>query len=144
MARNIERIILHCSDSPYGNVALIDEWHRKRGFDRIGYHFVILNGYPTEQAYRLKQPQFWLDGTAQIGRPVEAVGAHAKGYNRTSVGICLIGKRLFTMHQFETVSRLIRRLRSEYPDSVLNGHYELASDSRTCPNIDMDWLRELV
>jgi len=103
-----------------------------------------MNGYPTEEVFKLKQPQFWLDGTAQIGRPMEVIGAHAKGYNSSSIGICLIGKKQFTMHQFETVTNLIRRLRKEYPDAELIGHYELSGDNRTCPNIDMDWLRELI
>ena len=37
-------IIVHHSDSDYGSAAIIDKWHRERGFDELGYHFVIGNG----------------------------------------------------------------------------------------------------
>jgi len=41
-----KKVIIHCSDSSFGNAVLIDKWHRQRGFDNIGYHFVILNSHP--------------------------------------------------------------------------------------------------
>ena len=42
--RNINLIIVHCSATPEGrdvSVADIDRWHRERGFDGIGYHYVV-------------------------------------------------------------------------------------------------------
>lgn len=52
----------------------IDQWHKERGFDQIGYHYVIRR-----------------DGTREIGRPFNVVGAHVAGQNAQSVGIVLVG-----------------------------------------------------
>ena len=72
--RKIKEIIIHCSATREGRdytVADIDRWHRERGFFCIGYHFVI---------YR--------DGSIHVGRSVEEVGAHCKGHNTVSIGVC--------------------------------------------------------
>lgn len=145
--RRIDQIVVHCSDSPYGDAKLIDDWHRRRGFARIGYHFVILNGYPDEESYMQKRPMFHLDGSVEEGRALEQTGAHVRGHNRSSVGICLIGKRQFTRCQFDALVRLVGKLRLDYPDARLVGHYELLKGSdppKTCPNMDMDWIRGLM
>ena len=66
--RPIDTIIVHCSATPEGrdvSVSEIRKWHKARGWSDIGYHFVIT-----------------LDGTMNVGRPIEKIGAHAKGYNR--------------------------------------------------------------
>ncbi|MCF7810928.1 N-acetylmuramoyl-L-alanine amidase [bacterium] len=141
--RKIDSVVLHCSDSPYGNAALIESWHKARGFKSIGYHYIILNGYPTEQSYNNKHPQFRLDGHIETGRPLERIGAHARGYNRNSIGICLIGKRQFTGMQFRALTELIEKIRIDHPQARLIGHYEL-DNHKTCPNIDMDWLRRVL
>lgn len=145
--RRIDNIVLHCSDSPYGDAGLIDAWHRQRGFDCIGYHYVVCNAYPNEESYRLKRPQFEHDGVIQEGRPRSEAGAHVKGHNRNSIGICLIGERLFTYQQYAALLELLNRLKKDHPALLLYGHYELQQPEdkpKTCPNIDMDWLRERV
>ena len=75
--RDINKIIIHCSATVEGRdytVSDINIWHVKRGFDCCGYHYVI---------YR--------DGTIATGRALEKIGAHCKGYNKNSIGICYIG-----------------------------------------------------
>ena len=70
--RTITLIIIHCSAvRPYqtSTAAQIDSWHRARGWNGIGYHYVILR-----------------DGTVQPGRPEDAVGAHCVGHNAHSIG----------------------------------------------------------
>ena len=52
----------------------IDQWHKARGWDGIGYHYVVR-----------------LDGTIEEGRPLTKPGAHARGLNRNSIGICFSG-----------------------------------------------------
>lgn len=42
--RKIDSIIVHCSATKAGQdftAADIDRWHRERGFNGIGYHYVI-------------------------------------------------------------------------------------------------------
>ena len=145
--RKIDHIILHCSDSNYGNADLINRWHRAHGWRGIGYHFVILNGYPNEESHRTRRPQFWLDGVVEEGRPLENIGAHARGFNRNSIGICLIGKEQFTQMQFEALLELVGKFRQQHGNCALHGHYELLRPDdppKTCPNIDMEWLRGLI
>ena len=64
--RKIDRIVIHCSatraDQPL-SAAELDRMHRKRGFNGCGYHYYIRR-----------------DGQICTMRPVERVGAHAKGY----------------------------------------------------------------
>ena len=75
--RNIDSIIVHCSATKAGQdftATDIDRWHRERGFNGIGYHYVIC-----------------LDGKLEKGRDVALVGAHCKGWNERSIGICYIG-----------------------------------------------------
>jgi len=144
--RIINLIVLHCSDSFYGSAVLIDKWHKERGWRCIGYHFIILNGYPDEESFRLKRPKFWLDGTIEEGRPPDTPGAHVKGYNQNSIGICLIGKRQFTQRQLLSLAKLLEKLKTDYPAVRLVGHYELIKPGdtpKTCPNIDMEWFRNI-
>ena len=75
--RNINEIIVHCAATPEGKdftVADIRRWHKARGWSDIGYHYVV---------YR--------DGSVHKGRPVSKVGAHVRGRNRNTIGICYIG-----------------------------------------------------
>ena len=141
--RNIELIALHCSDSSYGNAPLIESWHKVRGFRMIGYHYVILNGYTNKQCYIEKRPEFQFDGHIETGRSNEDIGAHARNHNRNSIGICLIGRRQFTGLQFGSLKRLIAEIQQQHPQVRLIGHYEL-DNAKTCPNIDMDWLRGML
>ncbi len=116
MARDV---IVHCSDSPHGrgdNANTIDKWHKERGFDCIGYHFVILE-----------------DGTIEEGRDLHKMGAHTFGFN-DCIGICLIGRYSFTDEQFSSLKALCKKLK---PIKVM-GHCEVSHKS--CPNFDVSLL----
>ena len=141
--RKVDRIILHCSDSDFGSRESIDEWHKARGWRSIGYHYVIQNAYPTAESLKERRPQFWSDGVVEAGRNESEIGAHTSGFNRHSIGICLIGRRSFTLMQFQALLELLRELRTKYPEAKLAGHNELNRD-KECPNLDMDWLRSLI
>jgi len=121
--RTINKIIIHCSATPEGKdytVEDIDRDHRKRGFAKIGYHYVI---------YR--------DGTIHQGRKESEVGAHARGYNANSIGVCYIGglardgkttKDTRTQAQRDALVRLLRELVIRYPDAEILGHRDLSPD----------------
>jgi len=73
--RKISKVIIHHSASPVDTtVEQIDEWHKARGWSGIGYHWVLLE-----------------DGTWAKGRPENKTGAHCKGHNKDSIGICITG-----------------------------------------------------
>lgn len=129
--RDIDRIVVHCSATSPGmdiGVAEIDAWHRDRGFAGIGYHFVIRRG-----------------GRVEDGRLVEQPGAHAKGYNKNSIGVCLAGgidklgnsENNFTKKQFDALRRVIGRLLAQYPGAELCGHRDLPNVHKDCPCFDV-------
>lgn len=127
-----EYIIIHCSDSKYGNAALIDQWHREKGYKGIGYHFVIGNGNGSKA------------GEIEFGRPTNQVGAHAVGYNSNSIGICLVGPP-FHHDQILVAVALVRKLAREYriPYENVLGHREVPSGSaKECPIVSMELFRE--
>lgn len=125
--RQIKEIIIHCSATPDGRdytVSDIDRWHRARGFRKIGYHYVI---------YR--------DGSIHEGRPIAEAGAHCKGHNAHSIGICYIGgidkdgrtpKDTRTPEQKASLSALVNQLQATYPEATLHGHNEFAP--KACPS----------
>ena len=150
MPKRIKNIIVHCSDSLWGCVREIRRWHLENGWRDIGYHGVITNGEPVK-GFRLPSA----DGSIEMGRDLDGdlfiedneQGAHALGYNATSVGICIIGKDQFTSAQVLRLLNLLEDLMRLYglgPEAVL-GHYETPSgreQGKTCPNMDMDLLRQ--
>jgi N-acetyl-anhydromuramyl-L-alanine amidase AmpD len=133
---------------------MIDRWHRDRGWNGIGYHYVIINDKHERQE----------DGTVEEGRRITIRGAHAKGLNRRSIGICCIGHgdmEPFTQRQTESLVQLISNLIDEHEDIVIEriiGHRELNTlvakgllsreyaTSKSCPGnkVDMDRLRDMV
>lgn len=138
-------LIVHCSDSPYGDAALIEKWHTDpvdkggRGWSAIGYHFVILNG--RRQSSKLYDPA--ADGVIESGRPENAVGSHCVGFNARSLGICLVGTTVFTSHQMNNLRALLLEMMRKYGIPVANvlGHKETPDTKKTCPNLDMELLR---
>ncbi len=153
--RDIRKIVIHCSDSPYGERDLIEGWHLDRGWQSIGYHYVILNGR-IEGSYDYQADK---DGTIQLGRDLdddgdvdEHAGAHAFGLNPTSLGVCLIGPA-FTPHQIRVAhgvaAGLVERYGLEVDDVI--GHKETpherakpARERKTCPELDMGAFRRNV
>jgi len=129
--RNIDKIIIHCSatrecdDSV--NASVIDRWHKARGWKGCGYHFIVL-----------------IDGTIETGRMIDEVGAHVKGMNKSSIGICYIGglekdgktpKDTRTPQQKESLLLLIKTLNKIYPEATLHGHNEFSN--KACPSFDV-------
>lgn len=126
----IKYIIVHCTATPEGKsftVADVDRWHRAKGWDGIGYHYLI-----------------YLDGTIHQGRAENVVGAHCYGYNKNSLGICYVGgctaaggtpKDTRTEAQKAALKELLQRLRKKYPTAKIVGHRTLNSD-KACPSFD--------
>ena len=125
--RKINKIIMHCTATKEGKdftVEQIRQWHLQRGFNDIGYHYVI---------YR--------DGTIHNGRNVDKAGAHTAGHNSDSIGICYVGgldannkpKDTRTAEQKASMHKLIHSLLSMYGLSIKDvfGHRDFAN--KACP-----------
>lgn len=136
MARNrTDYIVIHCSATPPSmdiGVTEIDRWHRARGWLKVGYHFVIKR-----------------DGTVETGRALDAPGAHAKGYNHKSVGICMIGgvtetdrtrpSNNFTPEQWGALRSKVVEVLEVHPEAKVIGHNEISA--KACPSFDVQqWL----
>ena len=129
--RRIDKIIIHCSATPEGKdftARQIRDWHvNGNGWSDIGYHFVIR-----------------LDGSVEPGRPLERVGAHTKGQNAHSIGICLIGgmdaenklpKDTRTPEQRAALVALVKDLKALFPSATVHGHNEFAN--KACPSFNV-------
>ena len=135
--RPLDKIILHCSATREGQhitVETMRQWHLKRGWKDIGYHYVI-----------------YIDGSVHKGRPIEQVGAHTSGQNTGSIGICYVGgvekdgktpKDTLNELQETAMVNLIKALREQYGDMTLHGHNEFAA--KACPSFKVyekfNWL----
>lgn len=136
--RKINKIIIHCSDSDFGNALIINDWHKERGWDCIGYHYIVGNGHYDDFA----------DGNIEYGRDLAISGAHAKGHNFDSIGICLIGKPIkgrckFTLKQLQTARTLCIELSKRYDIGAVVGHFEI-NNQKTCPSMDMGLFRAYI
>jgi N-acetylmuramoyl-L-alanine amidase len=147
MPNKLKNIFVHCSSSPWGEVMVFDEWHKKRGWSGVGYHYIILNGRPFADV------DYWefLDGQIEAGRRLDddpifedgEIGAHVAGRNSSSIGVCLVGKKEFTDKQLEKAKSLLLTLVAHFDltiDDVL-GHYEDPNTNKTCPNLPMEYFR---
>jgi len=119
--RVYNKIIIHCSDSDrlaHDNAETIKKWHMEREFRTIGYHYVCTKTRGIE-----------------LGRDLTEIGAHTKGYNANSIGICLTGNKFFTQSQFEETASLCHALMQTFGIKVKNihGHNEF-NLGKTCPN----------
>lgn len=133
--RKIDKVIIHCSATPEGRdvtVADIRRWHTTpvakggRGWRDIGYHYVI-----------------YLDGSIHAGRPESEIGAHCKGQNATSIGICYVGgldkdgkrpKDTRTEPQKAALLKLVAEMKRKYKGVRFFGHRDFVE--KACPCFD--------
>lgn len=122
--RPINLVVIHCSASDvhaHDDVETVRRWHLDRGWSDIGYHYFI------------NKRGVWFPG-----RKEETPGAHVRGHNQTSIGICLSGLNEFKDEQFFTAADLAwnvcRKYNLQRTDIV--AHNEL-DPGKTCPNFNM-------
>ena len=141
--RKVSEIIVHCSatrpewmytDPIKAKVKEIRKWHKDRGWKDIGYHYVIDR-----------------DGLCSNGRPMDQTGAHTKGHNKGTIGVCLIGghgaskddsfEDHFTEAQDKSLRNLIKDLEATYGHMKVSGHNEYAN--KGCPGFNVrQWLEK--
>ena len=128
--RKIVSVVLHCSDSDiprHDNIATIDDWHRARGWSKVGYHWFVRR-----------------DGTVERGRDEAEVGAHAKNHNKGSIGVCLSGKTFSSAHtpQFTAAVKLVEEILSRHKLTWANVMLHRDLDrGKTCPNFTLDFFK---
>lgn len=127
--RKIDIVVIHESASPHrGDTAAdINDWHLENDWPGIGYHYVIDE-----------------HGEVEPGRPEYWTGAHVKGYNQDSLGICLIGRDgNFTDEQWNALYRLCLELKRRHHGIQFYGHRDL-DERKSCPGFDVRrWAKQL-
>ena len=141
--RTINLIVIHCSatreDKSFTEYDL-DVCHRRRGFNGTGYHFYIRK-----------------NGDIKSTRPIERIGAHSRGFNKESIGICYEGgldkngkaKDTRTDAQKKAMRELVQDIchrhdiidilghRDTSPDKNGNGIVEKCEWMKECPCFDV-------
>ena len=137
--RRITLIIVHCTANSAGSslrMGDIDRYHRSLGWKCCGYHYVI----PT-------------DGTIEVGRPEEMVGAHCNNprilhgnHNPHSIGVAYVGGLAHdgqtpcdtrTPAQKRALRGLLEDLHKRYPKALIVGHCDLDRMKPDCPGFDV-------
>ena len=135
--RQINEIIVHTfatkkgwmRDKPFADkVAEVKKWHLARGFNDIGYHYLISR-----------------KGEIHTGRKLDVAGAHTKGHNKNSIGISLEGGYghtrkepfldVYTVEQGKSLLQLMDRLQVEYGPLMISPHNKYAN--KECPAFDL-------
>lgn len=132
---SIRFLVLHCSatkSTQHYSVVQMQKDHKARGFRTIGYHFYIQR-----------------DGTLTQHRRLLEVGAHARPYNRCSIGICYEGgldengkpANTLTMDQYNRLQELFYILHELFPKAKVVGHRDLPGTTpKDCPCLDANKL----
>ncbi|NOD65750.1 N-acetylmuramoyl-L-alanine amidase [Ruegeria sp. HKCCD6109] len=133
----VTHIVIHYSATPVEKdftVADIDRMHRNRGFREVGYHFFVRK-----------------DGTIEMGRDLSKpgrfeVGAHSKGENRQSIGICYeggvteakpnVGFDSRTPAQTAAMIGLIDKMQERFPGAIVEGHRDMPGAATQCPGFN--------
>ena len=135
-----DTIIVHCSATkPNQDVTVEDirRWHVEgNGWSGIGYNYVITR-----------------DGVLHNGRDLDGdgdtedeIGAHARGFNRNSIGICLVGginkngeaDANFTFKQYEVLKHLVDDIKTRHDIMTVIGHRDIPSSGKACPSFDVE------
>lgn len=141
----IEHIIWHCSATPNGEpftAADIQRWHKQNGWSGIGYHFVIGTKGELWSGREIKYNYF-------------QSGAHTRGKNSNSLGVCVIGGtdqngkatydpqgRWLSKEQLMTIGVVERFTKALAPQAKHSGHRDWAR--KDCPCFDIDEVLSII
>lgn len=125
-------IVLHVSATPPSRdigAAEIDAMHKAKGWQGIGYHFVIRR-----------------NGKVETGRAANQIGAHVAGWNSVSLGVSLVGgvddhgrpQDNRTAEQNATLLAFLPKLIADYRHAKICGHRDLSPDRNRNGRVDQD------
>lgn len=132
-----EGIVIHCSatkETSDFSLADLKRSHLARGWSDVGYHFYITK-----------------DGVVHRGRPIDRMGAHVRGFNRNTVGVCYEGgldangkaKDTRTMAQQSSMLTLLKSLTQVFPIEYIKGHRDYSPDLDGDGKIEShEWMKQ--
>ena len=130
LLKEVKYLVVHCTATRLSqrvSVEDIDRWHKAQGWSGIGYHWYVDR-----------------DGHIFPGRSEREAGAHVKGYNHCSIGICYEGgldeqgnsADTRTPSQKAALLFIIKDLKQSYPNAVILGHRDFPGVHKDCPCFD--------
>ena len=130
-------IIIHHSATDEGDSLLFDKVHLHKGWDGVGYHFVIDNGTKGRGDGQVEVSPRWLK---------QVPGAHCKadGMNERAIGVCLVGNfnnDRPSARQMDALVELVRKLKEYYniPVGHIIGHGRVYGAKTDCPGRRFAW-----
>jgi hypothetical protein len=128
--RDIDYIVIHCAATkPSMDVPIerVKKWHLRRGWSDIGYHYYITR-----------------DGKIHGGRNLSTIGAHVRGYNKNSIGICYEGginesgepEDNRTPEQKKSLLKVVEILKFVFSGAIVQGHRDFPNVNKACPSFD--------
>ncbi|MCP4650830.1 MAG: LysM peptidoglycan-binding domain-containing protein [PVC group bacterium] len=130
-------IIIHHSATGEGGALQFHRGHTSKGWDSLGYHFVIDNGTSSKCDGQIETSPRWLK---------QQNGAHCKAasMNHKAIGICLVGnfsKERVTKKQMESLLYLVNQLKKYYkiPRRNIIGHGKVKGATTECPGKKFPW-----
>jgi hypothetical protein len=128
--RKWDYIVIHHSASATGSIAIIDREHKEKGWDGIGYHFLVGNGHGMSDGEIDPTPRW----------PIQKWGAHTKTpdnrFNEHGIGICMVGNFDLTQPsqaQVKSVAKLVAYLMKTYNISPANVYGHGQCKPTDCP-----------
>lgn len=130
LLKEVKYLVVHCTATPLSqrvSVEDIDRWHKAQGWSGIGYHWYVDR-----------------DGHIFPGRSEREAGAHVRGYNHCSIGICYEGgldeqgnsADTRTPAQKAALLFIIKDLKQSYPNAIVLGHRDFPGVHKDCPCFD--------
>ena len=130
--RDIDYIVIHCAATkPSMDVPIerVKKWHLDRGWSDIGYHYYITR-----------------DGEIHKGRKLSTIGAHVRGYNSKSIGICYEGgidesgepEDNRTKAQKKSLLKVVQILKFVFSNAIVQGHRDFPNVNKACPSFDAE------
>ncbi len=135
--RTINCIVVHCSATRENHVLtpeMLEDIHNSLGFRGTGYHYYIRK-----------------DGTVLKTRPIGIAGAHVRGHNAHSIGICYEGgldarghpKDTRTKEQRTALRLLASQLLKRFRGSYVCGHRDLSPDLNDNSVVEpKEWIKQ--
>ena len=130
LLKEVKYLVVQCTATRLSqrvSVEDIDRWHKAQGWSGIGYHWYVDR-----------------DGHIFPGRSEREAGAHVKGYNHCSIGICYEGgldeqgnsADTRTPAQKAALLFIIKYLKQSYPNAIVLGHRDFPGVHKDCPCFD--------
>ena len=136
-SRKWKYIVVHHSGTDEGSSLDFDKYHSSKGWNGVGYQFIVTNGTKGKQDGQIEVSPRWIK--QQNGAHCQAGDMNYKG-----IGICLVGnfnRERVSQKQMDSLIYLVNTLRKYYkiPSQNIIGHRQVRGAKTNCPGKYFPW-----